>query len=249
MENVDPAGRPCATPDAQACADEWPAAIRFLPWIGAGYGRPNALGLPPRLLVLGISHHRRALAQGGLDILLERDLTRRIVARHVEDGTFRFFTLVRRTVLGPASPAASRGSFWHGVAFYNLVQRLFERPYEPVPAADVRASHAAFTDVLARLGPSHVLVTGLDLWRQMPPADAQGRVIEAAGSCRDTAVYGAGAQAALAMAVPHPASFGFTYEPWHTLIGAFLRERAMSGTAMRSAPGQYGSLPRTDPHS
>ena len=224
MDEITAAGHGRPLSDTEAGSDGWPRSVRFLPWIGDAYGRPNGLGLPPRLLILGISHHRRALTQGGLGPGEGHDLTRRIVARHAEDGTFRFFTLVRRTVLGPASPAASRGPFWHGVAFYNLVQRLFERPYEPVPAADVRASHNAFTDVLARLGPSHVLVTGLDLWRQMPPTDAQGRVIEAAGSCRDTAVYGAGAQAVLAMAVPHPASFGFTYEPWHTLIGAFLRE-------------------------
>ena len=223
MDEPSARREPEAVPGADAAAD-WPPAIRFLPWIGQDYGRANGPGLPSRLLVLGISHHRRALAQGGADLPLDRGLTRAIVGRHVERGTFRFFTLVRRTVLGPTSVTADRAPFWHAVAFYNLIQRLYERPYEPVLGTDVRASHAAFAHVLARVEPTHLLVTGLDLWRQMPAPLAQGRVIEAAGGRRDTAVHRAGARQALAMAVPHPASFGFTYEPWHTLIRAFLAE-------------------------
>lgn len=61
-------------------------------------------------------------------------------------------------------------------------------------------------------------MTGLDLWRLMPTADASLLPVEAGGTSRLMTVSGG----ALAMAVPHPASFGFTYEPWHTLIRAFL---------------------------
>lgn len=99
----------------------------------------SAPALPPRLLILGISHHHKALAQGGIDPERGTDLTQAIVARHIAAGTFRFFTLVRRTVLGAASPAADRAPFWNSVAFYNLVQRLYDRPYEPLLTADARA--------------------------------------------------------------------------------------------------------------
>jgi hypothetical protein len=206
------------TPDAAP----WPPGLRFLPWVGEGYGRPNGLGLPERLLILGMSHHARALESGAPGIDRGPELTRELVRRHVETGAFRFFTIARRFVLGPASGAADRAPFWRAVAFSNLVQRLYERPYEGLRAADARASAEAFAGVLERLGPSHVLVLGLDLWRRMPAAEGEGPSVEAGGASRPTALHRAGGRRALAMAITHPAAFGFSYEPWHSLARVFL---------------------------
>jgi hypothetical protein len=200
----------------------WPPSLRFLPWVGDGYGRPNPLALPERLLVLGMSHHARALDAGAPGIERGPDLTRELVRRHVATGAFRFFTIVRRFALGPASGTADREPFWRAVAFSNLVQRLYERPYEGLRAEDVRAADAAFAGVLERLAPSHVLVLGLDLWRRMPAADGEGPPVVAGDAGRPTALYRAGGHHALAMAITHPASFGFSYEPWHSLTRAFL---------------------------
>lgn len=209
-------------------ATPWPPGLLFLPWVGDGYGRPNPLGLPERLLILGMSHHARALDAAAPGLERGPDLTRALVRRHVETNAFRFFTMVRRFVLGPASGPAERGPFWRAVAFFNLVQRLYDRPYQALRTADVRVSDVAFAGALDRLAPSHVLVLGLDLWRRMPAAAGDGPPVAAGGASRPTALYRAGGREALAMAVTHPAAFGFSYEPWRSLIRAFLGREGAS---------------------
>lgn len=132
------------------------------PWIGEQYKSPNDLGLPPRLLILGESHH------GHYEPIAK--YTRTVVMEHIEHGYIPFLHKIGQAILGEhgAATTEDRRRFWNAVAFYNFVPT-------PMAAAHVRPTpeqwaegRQLFPQRLVGLGPTHVVACGFGLWTRLP---------------------------------------------------------------------------------
>lgn len=132
------------------------------PWKGEQYCSPNVPDLPPRLLILGESHH------GCYEPLAQYTIA--VVTEHIEHGHVPFFDKIRQAILGEFGAATTehRRRFWNAVAFYNFVPT-------PVAAANVRPTCAQwaegqhlFLQRLIDLRPTHVIVCGFTTWSKCP---------------------------------------------------------------------------------
>ena len=210
----------------------------FDPWVGAGYGSPNDLGLPSRLLILGESHY-------GSPEKYRRSLTTEVIEDQWSGHPHRYFTAVQKSVLGSSQEVDAK-DFWQCVAFYNFIQRLVGEKPEARPTPHMwKEAAAPFRETLNHLGPTHVIATGFDLWNKGLPGDEDfwsdapedevatirkfvpgpfktdelerkgwlGRYRHGSGKC-------------LVINVLHPSSRGrrvFRPEQWHPVIRDFLR--------------------------
>lgn len=191
----------------------------FDPWRGELYGRPNDLGLPSRLLILGESHY------GGSEEY-RRSLTREVIEDQWSGHSYRYFTTVQRAVLGPSKEVDAK-DFWQSVAFYNFIQRLVgEKPRDrPTPPMWKEAA-APFRETLNRLGPTHVIVTGFGLWDQLRkhlPSDEDFWSDAPEGEVATIRKFVHGSGKCLAVKIEHPSSGRFSPPQWHPVIQNFLR--------------------------
>ena len=139
----------------------------FDPWRGELYGRPNDLGLPSRLLILGESHY------GGPEEY-RRSLTKEVIEDQWSGHSHRYFTIVQRSVVGPSKEVDAK-DFWQSVAFCNFIQRLVEKPGDRPDQHTWEEAAAPFRKILNCLEPTHMIVTGFELWDCLrdfgPPRD------------------------------------------------------------------------------
>lgn len=140
----------------------------FDPWRGELYGRPNDLGLPSRLLILGVSHY------GGPEKNY-RSLTAEVIKDQWSGHSYRYFTGVQKAVLGPSKEVGAK-DFWQSVAFYNFIQRLVgEKPGVRPTSHMWKEAADRFRETLNCLEPTHMIVTGFELWDRLrdfgPPRD------------------------------------------------------------------------------
>lgn len=133
------------------------------PWIGGQYGSSNDLDLPPRLLILGESHH----GDGGVPLA---DLTNTVIDEHIADGHGMFFNNVRRAILCELQAVAnnSRQRFWNAVAFYNFVPTPVAAANIPPEPDQLAAGQLLFPQRLVELHPTHVVACGFRLWNHLP---------------------------------------------------------------------------------
>jgi hypothetical protein len=110
----------------------------------------------------------------------------------------KFFTKIARLFLGygRALSDEERADFWHQIAFYNYVQWwLDDRGVRPTPEM-WRTAQAPFLEVLQELRPKLVLVLGRELASELPSIPEH----------------------IVTLPIPHPSSYGWTYEPWTTQV-------------------------------
>ena len=136
--------------------------MRFQPWRGDGYGQPNSLGLPKRLLVLGESHYGDAARE---------TITQEVVGQVFDPNIpyrYRFFTNLFNALCGKRE-ATHRAleEFCHAIAFYNFIQDMLEKGARPT-ALQWEQSKEPFLECLDRLKPSHVVACGFTLWDNTP---------------------------------------------------------------------------------
>ena len=208
----------------------------FDPWRGGLYGRPNDLGLPSRLLILGESHY------GGPE-KYRRSLTREVIEDQWSGHSYRYFTGVQKAVLGPSKEVDAK-DFWQSVAFYNFIQRLVgEKPGARPTSSMWKEAAAPFRKILNRLGPTHMIATGLargrlwdrlpgdeDFWSDAPEdevATIRKLVPDRFKTCEQERQgwlgrYRHGSGKCLVVKIQHP-SRGFSSEQWHPVIQNFLR--------------------------
>lgn len=132
------------------------------PWRGEQYGLPNDLGLPPRLLILGESHH------GHYEPIAE--YTRAVVMKHIERGSIRFLRKIGQTILGVHRypTPENRRRFWDAVAFYNFVPTPMARANVRPTPEQWAEGQLLFLNRLAELLPTHVIACGFMLWDRLP---------------------------------------------------------------------------------
>ena len=205
----------------------------FDPWRGCNYGKPNDLGLPSRLLILGESHY------GGPE-KYRRCLTKEVIEEVIaeEQWNKRYFTGVRKAVLGPSQEVGAK-DFWQSVAFYNFIQSLVEKSRKPPARHMWEEAPDRFRKTLNRLEPAHVIVTGFRLWDHLPgdedfwsdaPEDEVATIRKLVPSrfnnCNHErrgwlGRYRHGSGKCLVVKIQHPSRF--SPEQWHPVIRDFLR--------------------------
>jgi hypothetical protein len=171
-------------------------ARSFDPWIGDRYQSEGLNGL--RLLILGESQYDTDEDQPRPGLPTENAETQKIVQRLAIDKNTSFFTKITKLVRGYRHDFSSqeKADFWQRVAFYNFVQWwLPNTRIRPTPEM-WQAAQAPFLQVLEELKPHLVLVLGIDLAGGLPPFPVH----------------------IVKIPVPHPSSYGWTYEPWATKV-------------------------------
>jgi len=129
--------------------------VTFHPWIGAAYGGNSRYGL--RLLVPRESHW-------GPDIVgsTGSGLNRKIVKSYGQKQRSKFFTMTANILRGERGyiDDDTRRKIWDSVAFYNLVQAVFERPRKAPSFRQWVDAQEPLQTVLRVLQPKAVLVLG-----------------------------------------------------------------------------------------
>jgi hypothetical protein len=198
---------------------------RFDPWVGSNYyARNNRLG--GHLLILGESHHADDPNQPRSITI---DVTRMYVTGNYTQKTLngRFWTTIASTVTGQPYWEVDRREFWESVAFYNYVPGIVG-DYSRIRPTDQLwlLGREPFLEVLEKLLPGWILVLGSELWSRLPSDGGPGPTLMFEGATRDTWWYPAGsAQRSLAMGIPHPVSFGFSWRKWHPWVRALMNRK------------------------
>lgn len=140
-------------------------ARTFDPWVGSKYQSDGIDGI--RVLFLGESHYGETS-----DIYPE--YTSDIVRKYGQNERAAFFTKVAKLILGYGKEEwisdSDRAEAWEKVAFYNYIQSILPKERErPTPEMWEQAP-PYFFQTLDELKPQVVVVLGLELMRNIPPA-------------------------------------------------------------------------------
>jgi len=181
--------------------------IFFKPWIGKYYEK----GIHgKRILILGESHY---------DCYEETSTIECINIQLKGKETWRFFTNITITFLNKHPSLEDKYNFWHSVGFYNYIQEsVGDGPRERPTKEMWDNAQSGFKELLQIYKPQAVIVLGYQLWENLPPEEIQGPFIEFSEQ-KETAIYqiDAGSQA-LAYAILHPSSGGFSGWYWHPFV-------------------------------
>jgi hypothetical protein len=190
----------------------------FEPWVGPAFGRGGA---DRRLLVLGEAHYSEHAEDD------HPGLTKALI-RDIRDGrrSIPFFTKIAALLATLSPPEEDPRSVWDCVAFYNYIQGFAASAARVRPSADMwRAASAPFTRVLREVQPSHVLVTGVDLWNALGDHFMPGWVSQTASATDTEPVWhwsSPDGERIRATWINHPSSFGFAGSAWSGRIGALI---------------------------
>jgi hypothetical protein len=174
--------------------------IAFDPWIGPLYDTEGLGGT--RLLLLGESQYpgpKTIVSPDGIPSLTDASATTENVEDLALKGRNRFFTKV---ILGLGAGQwisdERKAGVWQRVAFYNFVQQWLSgsrcRPTEQMWLA----ARGPLLDVIDNCRPHLVVVLGVELANHLPEFPE--------GVAR--------------LAIKHPSSRGFRYDPWSTQVAA-----------------------------
>ncbi|KAB1071519.1 hypothetical protein [Methylobacterium planeticum] len=142
--------------------------VFFEPWIGSKYYTDGLWG--KKVLIVGESHYdeffsNKSDAASGMSKpkhTLGRDWTQYCIQAIVsgEKGP-AFWTSLRNRVGGAEHEEAPAAAFWPRVAYYNFVQTPVGGAARVAPTKEqFKNSMAAFEEVLEKLNPDRVIVTG-----------------------------------------------------------------------------------------
>jgi hypothetical protein len=196
------------SPGRQAPLEDDFTVVSVLPYIGAHYGNPSALGV--RVMVLGESHYDK-------DGPLHRTYTRDVL-EDFGDG-FAFFTKVAGVFYGRKPNAEMKRQFWPTIVFYNFIQESVGIGPGIRPKPEMWARGASpLLEVLTRCRPNFVLVLGMDLWNNLGIPLTEGPILhrddghrEASNLYRDEVLF---------LKITHPSSYGWTYRKWTPWVHA-----------------------------
>jgi len=183
------------------------------PWQGSEYsGR----------LILGEAHYGVPAEDD------DAELTIRVIQDFIDGWRHPFFTKIAQVVTGLPVTQVDHATFWQTVAFHNFVQSSVGRARERPSREQWEEGHRLFPVALRRLEPkpTHILVLGQCVMRNMPPFDAPRPppISEDDGTTVDDQLgfyRTSPSRLALAMVINHPAAPGFSPRKWHPLVRTF----------------------------
>jgi hypothetical protein len=182
------------------------SCIFFEPWEGHHYNHRGFF--PKRMLVLGESYYQR-----DQNSPLPSEFTKKLIEEQIQEHwRQRFHTKVAIACLG-VSPvrAPDKTKFWHSVSHYVYIQESVGTRRRQRPTPDMwRKAGPGFEEVIRKLRPEFILVTGKELWSHVQQLSSEpGPLIDDA-ELKETRKFSTGSgKFALAFAMKHPASLGF----------------------------------------
>jgi hypothetical protein len=169
-------------------------------------------------MVLGESHY------GTEEEARDQYFTIELMERVVTGWRYAFWTRVASVFLGRRPTDEDYVRFWQSVMFYNFIQESVGRVSRtrPTPAMWTNAV-PAFQEVLERYRPLFILVTGKQLWDNLPNAGQIGPTIALPDrGQRESWLYSHPGGHALSFGINHPQSFGWKYQDWVAWVAAVL---------------------------
>lgn len=188
--------------------------ILFKPWVGEKFYNSES-----RLLLLGESHYG--------------DFYRPVVALATQNAVERwrsrswrprYFVAAARLLHDAPAKKIDVEKAFDRVAFYNFVQAMMLTVKQRPTASEFQRSGAAFNEVLQKLTPTHIVATGMTLWRSMPNANTTSNIIKLGNEEMPVRYYDTPSGVALATVVPH-LSRAFSPTRWHAPIADFLTKK------------------------
>lgn len=185
-----------------------------LPYIGPEYGSPHRWGVT--ILILGESHYAEDMEAGEP---LGTEFTRGViqeVLNGIRKPAFNFFAKVAGLFYGGRHASeAERIEFWHSVAYYSFVQACVGNSPRRRPTSLMwERAELPFVETLQLLDPELVLVLGRELWVHLPALNSGETDIQLGGERMSARFYARRTGRALAFAINHPSSIGWSYRKW-----------------------------------
>lgn len=186
--------------------------VRFFPWVGEQYA--TGLRLGKKVLILGESHYQWDEA---VSIADRPSLTIDCIEDQISGAeTLAFWTHVAVAFLNHRPTLDEKGVFWNSVAFYNYIQFSVGLGARVRPGDQMWSeSETAFAEVLASLKPDVIIVLGYTLWKNLPELNGVAGPAITGADQTDTWRYPHPSGSALAYAILHPSSGGFSGYRWY----------------------------------
>ena len=185
-------------------------SVVLLPWIGSRYR-----SVKTRLLIVGESHY------GEPDEVISRSTSTVVDKWKSGEWSIRYLVAAGRLVSGLSAWELDRDTVLEEVAWYNFVQVGMETLSHRPTALHLKEATGAFLEVIADLDPTHIIVTGVLVWRNLPPFIDGTREVLLDDKQLEVGEYVTPSGRAVAIGIPH-LSRGFSPPVWHGVVREFL---------------------------
>jgi len=188
------------------------------PWIGRRWGQSdNALG-GLRIIILGESHYHDSVPVG-TDI---PDMTEWVIHSYLQDRSSHPFLSKIEALVMTGTHSWETRDFWDSVVFYNYIPVVAANKPRQRPGEELwyGAAPQLFGELVKRVEAEGILVCGTELWRRMPIGLIERQDAYRAGgrSWRDREYEIALPHRAVAVHIPHPSGWGWSYERCEPVI-------------------------------
>ncbi len=200
--------------------------LNYPPWIGRSYDSKENL----RLLIVGRSYYDAKYRDSTLENFIS-DLSR----GRAEDS---FFTTIELVLSGRRHWKSGLGGklkldrkkFWNSVCFHQYIQGILPDGYSPIERDMWKEAQEIYQDVLMTLQPDLVIMTGEDVFDNMPTLGGrQGKVYSFQGSEMKTWILNPGKAECRIGRMLHPRDTAYNVEVWKELYYQFVSDYRNGG--------------------
>jgi hypothetical protein len=191
--------------------------IKILPWIGENY-----LNEEHKILILGISTSYE-------DATSKKDCVIDLVRKICEGEKWKepvYWTKIANLLKNDKEKTED---FWNRISFYNYIQEIMEGPKQKTPKEYWEDAKEPFKEILKKLMPDIVIVTGYELFNNLPNEFDIQKPIKKNGKELKISYYFArwkNIQKSIAICgIWHPSTHGFKYTDWKNLLKKYYKER------------------------
>jgi len=190
----------------------------FEPWVGEEYASQKVF---PRTLILGESHY------GNHHVTYNYDLKRKTILciedQIIHNCPYRFFTRLVSALTGKRPTLDEKRTFWHRVAYHNLIDEPLEASRRAPTAEQWERSIATLPQILADLKPEFCLVLGYRMWHKLHwRFDFQKMAV--AGEIGPCGAVESPSMKCVFQGMKHPSGRGFVNAQWSGWVENLIRE-------------------------
>jgi hypothetical protein len=186
--------------------------IKILPWIGGNYLTTN-----PRILILGMStYDKYDPPRTCVRIMIKK-------ASEGERGNWARYWVRIATLLKDAVEKTETKDFWDRISFYNYIQEIMDGPKQNTPEKHWEYAKEVFVEVVKKLMPDIVIVTGYAVFDNLPDECIPGKPISLNGKNLKVCTYHVNDKVINICGIWHPATPGFKYDDWRNLYKKYYK--------------------------
>jgi hypothetical protein len=188
---------------------EFSNKVKILPWIGKNYQKAY-----PKILVLGMSTYNKDD---------QKKTCVRIMAKKASEGNWNRYWNRITVLLKDAIEKTETKDFWEQISFYNYIQEIMDGPKQNTPNEYWEYAKEPFKEVLKKLTPDIVIVTGYTTFDNLPDECIIGKSISLNGKKLKTCEYYVNDKAINICGMWHPATPGFKFDDWRNLYRKYYK--------------------------